>query len=101
RFGTGVKWSTVIGAAQRLYQREVTPEKEAERIARGREAIARIQQETAQAPDALRWQAFRRAAATNDEDFLRRVTEALTDDRSPTEGEIDAAVDAAMEETHA
>lgn len=101
RFGKGIKWSTVIGAAQRLYQHEVTPEKEAERIARSRESIAKIQQELAQAPDALRWQALRRAAATNDEDFLRRVTEALADDCTPTEDEIDAAVDAAMEVSHA
>lgn len=33
RFGVGIKWSTVITAAQRLYEYEVTPEKEAERIA--------------------------------------------------------------------
>lgn len=36
RFGVGVKWSTVIGAAQRLYEYEVTPEKEAARIERAR-----------------------------------------------------------------
>lgn len=33
RFSVGIKWSTVITAAQRLYGYEVTPEKEAERIA--------------------------------------------------------------------
>ena len=32
RFGTGVKWSTVIGAAQRYYEFTQTPEKEAIRI---------------------------------------------------------------------
>lgn len=36
RFGKGVKWSTVIGAAQRKYEYEVTPEKEAARIKRAR-----------------------------------------------------------------
>lgn len=38
RFGVGVKWSSVIAAAQRLYEREVTPEKEAERIQAWRKA---------------------------------------------------------------
>lgn len=32
RFGKGVAWSTVIGAAQRLYASEVTPDKETQRI---------------------------------------------------------------------
>ncbi|QND94335.1 hypothetical protein SY91_01734 [Burkholderia cenocepacia] len=39
RFGVGVKWSTVIGAAQRLYEYEVTPEKEAARIERARSVL--------------------------------------------------------------
>jgi hypothetical protein len=42
RFGVGVKWSTVIGAAQRHYEYEVTPEKEAARIARAGEVIESI-----------------------------------------------------------
>ncbi|MFD1558297.1 hypothetical protein ACFSHT_22150 [Paraburkholderia silviterrae] len=36
RFGVGVKWSTVIGAAIRQYEYDVTPEKEAQRIADGK-----------------------------------------------------------------
>jgi len=43
RFGKGVKWSTVIGAAQRLYEYDVTPEKEAARIERARATIESIQ----------------------------------------------------------
>jgi hypothetical protein len=43
RFGKGVKWSTVIGAAQRHYEYEVTPEKEAARIARAGAVIDSIQ----------------------------------------------------------
>jgi hypothetical protein len=43
RFGKGVKWSTVIGAAQRHYEYEVTPEKEAARIARAKVVIESIQ----------------------------------------------------------
>ena len=42
RFGAGVEWSTVIGAAQRLYEYEVTPEKEANRIAMARETLEYI-----------------------------------------------------------
>ena len=51
--------------------------------------------------DARRWRSIRHAAANDDEDFLRRVKEALADDRTLTEDEIDAAVDAAMEVGHA
>ena len=36
RFGVGVSTRLVVGAAQRLYEYEVTPEKEAQRIARAR-----------------------------------------------------------------
>jgi hypothetical protein len=43
RFGIGVKWSTVIGAAQRHYEYEVTPEKEAARIANAKTVIESIQ----------------------------------------------------------
>jgi hypothetical protein len=43
RFGKGVKWSTVIGAAQRHYEYEVTPEKEAARIEKARATIESIQ----------------------------------------------------------
>lgn len=46
RFGVGVKWSTVIGAAQRHHEYMNTPELEAERIAKGNEF----------------WSEFRRAA---------------------------------------
>ncbi|KVV12360.1 hypothetical protein WK77_05970 [Burkholderia ubonensis] len=42
RFGVGVKWSTVIGAAQRLYEYDVTPEKEAARIDRARTVLEDI-----------------------------------------------------------
>jgi hypothetical protein len=46
RFGKGVKWSTVIGAAQRVYEYEVTPEKEAVRIERARATLAEIRGES-------------------------------------------------------
>jgi hypothetical protein len=36
RFGVGVKWSTVIGAAQRYHDFMTTPEKESERIEKGK-----------------------------------------------------------------
>ena len=42
RFGKGVKWSTVIGAAQRYYEFMQTPEKEALRIASARSFMERI-----------------------------------------------------------
>ena len=42
RFGKGVKWSTVIGAAQRYYEFMQTPEKEALRIENARTFIEGI-----------------------------------------------------------
>ena len=42
RFREGVRWSTVIEAAQRLYEYEVTPEKEVDRIERAQETVAYI-----------------------------------------------------------
>ncbi|WP_406867252.1 hypothetical protein [Paraburkholderia fungorum] len=79
RFGVGVKWSTVIGAAQRHYEYEVTPEKEAARIARAGEVIKSIQRgeylsEPAQteraltddARDAARYRWLRSHAYTDD-----------------------------------
>jgi len=47
-FGIGIKWSTVIRAAQRLYEFEVTPEKEAERIAKANESFAEFKRHVAQ-----------------------------------------------------
>lgn len=42
RFGVGIKWSTVIGAAQRHFEFMQTPEKEADRIANASQIIERI-----------------------------------------------------------
>lgn len=50
RFGQGVTWSTVIGAAQRLYEHEVTPQKEAERIKRASAVCAEIRGEKTPEP---------------------------------------------------
>lgn len=44
RFGVGVKWSTVIGAAQRLYEYEVTPSKEKVRIKLAQDAMDDLRQ---------------------------------------------------------
>lgn len=44
RFGVGVKWSTVIAAAQRHYEYEVTPTKEAERIKEGAQKLGQLQE---------------------------------------------------------
>lgn len=66
RFGAGIKWSTVIQAAQRLYEYEVTPEKEAERIAGAdqkmqalRHHIAAQAQQDADKEDAERYRYLR------------------------------------------
>lgn len=43
-FGVGIKWSTVIAAAQRHYEYEVTPSKEAERIKEGAQKLGQLQE---------------------------------------------------------
>lgn len=50
RFREGVAWRTVIEAAQRQYEYDVTPEKEADRIKRGNEAMERFRNLLAAAP---------------------------------------------------
>ncbi|QEL64737.1 hypothetical protein OTERR_12610 [Oryzomicrobium terrae] len=50
RFGVGIAWSTVIGAAQRLYEFEVTPEKEAERIKKANENLSALRAAIGAAP---------------------------------------------------
>ena len=42
RFRAGVKWSTVIDAAQRLFECEVTPDKESDRIAKAHATMGYI-----------------------------------------------------------
>ncbi|KGP01106.1 hypothetical protein JT27_15010 [Alcaligenes faecalis] len=113
RFGVGIKWSTVIAAAQRLHAYEVTPEKEAERIAGAeqkmqalRHHIAAQAQQDADKVDAERWRAYRAAAAGEDGEFLERVHSHLSslglrDQLGPTENQIDAAIDAARKEVQA
>ncbi|USY26673.1 hypothetical protein NIZ92_06455 [Alcaligenes sp. 1735tsa3] len=44
RFGVGIKWSTVIAAAQRHYEYEVTPSKEAKRIKEGAQKLGQLQE---------------------------------------------------------
>ncbi len=51
RFSAGVKWSTVIGAAQRHHEYMNTPEKEAARIAAGNAWLADFHRETAALTD--------------------------------------------------
>ncbi|WP_438396390.1 hypothetical protein [Caballeronia sp. DA-9] len=52
RFGVGVKWSTVIGAAQRHHDYMNTPEKERDRIAMGKEFFERFGEPQAPQSDA-------------------------------------------------
>ncbi|PRH13505.1 hypothetical protein [Burkholderia gladioli] len=50
RFGKGVKWSTVIGAAQRHFDFMQTPDNEARRIARAAELMAAVRDGAAVSP---------------------------------------------------
>lgn len=101
RFGVGVSQALVIRAAQRLHEAEVTPEKEAERIAAGRESLALLQQhEAARFVDAMRYRWLRNQAVRfGHEDNSPSpwvVIGTSHNKQEPCEGaELDAAVDAA------
>lgn len=82
RFGVGIKWSTVIGAAQRHFEFMQTPEKEAARIAKASQVVEWIRNgRIAELED--------RAAENND--MLKALAECrdafpIPDSGSPLEG---------------
>lgn len=84
RFGVGVKWSTVIGAAQRLYEYEVTPSKEAVRIKRATESLNQFRRNIGLVlPEHMDWDYLRNIAGLSVVDeSLRNFAQDPTEDNA-------------------
>jgi hypothetical protein len=69
RFHAGVKWSTVIAATQRHFEYMQTPEKEAERIEKGKALVEYLLSGQAASPEAAENEALLKALAECREAF--------------------------------